>query len=296
MWWSPWSDSFQFPSNGKAYLNASIGISGQITWLSFNSLQTGKHIWTWLNTTTWKIRYGVVSIPFKRESISERRPTHWGSWRLGDWVSIPFKRESISEHYRTGPHGHSRVFVSIPFKRESISERSNSRCRTSSGNVSIPFKRESISERSIAGKFHKNSVVFQFPSNGKAYLNVTMSSLTMLVAGISFNSLQTGKHIWTLYQLAEEYDGKEFQFPSNGKAYLNGKSANNSLTLLSFNSLQTGKHIWTCHPKERCLIGQFEAFQFPSNGKAYLNSPYFEPSGAVAPKRQNQTRSAQGFF
>ena len=62
--------------------------------------------------------------------------------------------------------------------------------------VSIPFKRESVSEREAckaSGRFAK-----------------------------SFNSLQTGKRIWTSQMLEKHilYMLK-FQFPSNGKAYLN---------------------------------------------------------------------------
>ena len=88
---------------------------------------------------------------------------------------------------------------------------------------------------------------FQFPSNGKAYLN--MGSGQQLVAVVpknvsipfkresvseplaiaialvgcgGFNSLQTGKRIWTLKdEKFKEADSSRFQFPSNGKAYLN---------------------------------------------------------------------------
>ena len=38
-----------------------------------------------------------VSIPFKRESVSEQRLFFFTKIK-GEWVSIPFKRESVSEH------------------------------------------------------------------------------------------------------------------------------------------------------------------------------------------------------
>ena len=61
--------------------------------------------------------------------------------------------------------------------------------------VSIPFKRESISERKSLDARH-DLMKFQFPSNGKAYLNESFEE--------KFSEFTV-----------------EFQFPSNGKAYLN---------------------------------------------------------------------------
>ena len=41
---------------------------------------------------------------------------------------------------------------------------------------------------------------------------------------------------------------------------------------------------------------EYLMFQFPSNGKVLSDSPQFQPSPAVAPQSQNQTRTARGFF
>ena len=116
-------------------------------------------------------------------------------------VSIPFKRESISERGKSKVNLASTCQVSIPFKRESISEPSSRTGDPPSGQVSIPFKRESISEHRM------HTVVRYLPL-------------------YSFNSLQTGKYIWTLRGGAEP-----------------GRSS-------GFNSLQTGKYIWT--PADNC--------------------------------------------
>ena len=113
-----------------------------------------------------------VSIPFKREGLSERfiARKHFG---IENQVSIPFKRESLSEHAKMQNDNNSlirmfqfpsngKVFpnsrkvtgfeltiwtVSIPFKREGLSElRKNETRRGTLDDVSIPFKREGLSE------------------------------------------------------------------------------------------------------------------------------------------------------
>ena len=60
--------------------------------------------------------------------------------------------------------------------------------------------------------------MFQFPSNGKAYLNLLMDQEPLT-------------------------RGPQFQFPSNGKAYLNTAPVVDVEEAPSFNSLQTGKRI-----------------------------------------------------
>ena len=62
-----------------------------------------------------------VSIPFKRERLSEQKKTLSESEQT---TSIPFKRERLSEHLKKSPLARMRVRkVSIPFKRERLSER-----------------------------------------------------------------------------------------------------------------------------------------------------------------------------
>ena len=112
------------------------------------------------------------------------------------------------------------MLVSIPFKRESISELHRiNRIGLCHARVSIPFKRESISEQRLISEMPAGDT-FQFPSNGKAYLNNVernverdrnfvsipfkresiseqkpKASLKSSCWWVGFNSLQTGKHI-----------------------------------------------------------------------------------------------------
>ena len=89
-------------------------------------------------------------------------------------VSIPFKRESVSEPRDTGRYVFDILHVSIPFKRESVSEHTivvGGILIVLGVLVSIPFKRESVSERCLQSSHKYQRVKFQFPSNGKAYLN-----------------------------------------------------------------------------------------------------------------------------
>ena len=137
---------------------------------------------------------------------------------------------------------------------------------------------------------------FQFPSNGKAYLNTIRTPKPG--REFRFNSLQTGKRIWTEAPTRDWGHGLiAFQFPSNGKAYLNMVRGQKTRDWVhDFNSLQTGKRIWTdaiavvgeisndfvSIPFKRESVSERShgvakytrggsKFQFPSNGKAYLN-------------------------
>ena len=89
----------------------------------------------------------------------------------------------------------------------------------------------------------------------------------------SFNSLQTGKGIArSVFQS---------QRPSDS---------------VCFNSLQTGKGI------ARGVGSEYLHYLFPEvsipfkRERGSQERPYFKPSGAVAPKPQNHTRTARGFF
>ncbi len=61
-----------------------------------------------------------VSIPFKREGLSER--VIFTETKDGVKVSIPFKREGLSERNGNGNNDNNNDHVSIPFKREGLSE------------------------------------------------------------------------------------------------------------------------------------------------------------------------------
>ena len=209
-----------------------------------------------------------VSIPFKRESISKESLVNSGFLKACV-VSIPFKRESISKEYLLVLAVEGRLSVSIPFKRESISK--------------VPMW-VSVSRR--------RNIVFQFPSNGKAYPKERLPQTLASSFSLSFNSLQTGKAYPKLSRQEHIYVDFEFQFPSNGKAYPKGSrsregTAADSVSIPfkresiskvatvekalraaeSFNSLQTGKHI-----QRKAQIAKVAAelteFQFPSNGES----------------------------
>ena len=92
------------------------------------------------------------------------------------------------------------------------------------------------------------TVLFQFPSNGKARVN--------------------------LYQRHRGVPSGKFQFPSNGKARVNEKKSARSCSIwLVFQFPSNGKarvNIFYCLTVS-CDSG---VFQFPSNGKARVNDFY----------------------
>ena len=185
-------------------------------------------------------------------------------------VSIPFKRESISErHWRSEHERQPCHFVSIPFKRESISERDSGGIDGLQQDTSFNSLQtgKHIWTPWVCKRTHRSlRVRFQFPSNGKVYLN-------------------------SVYMKNARAFTLTFQFPSNGKVYLNDMmAAAADMSQESFNSLQTGKYIWTgantrIHPWYREVSIPFKResgfrvdpdewawcaaflFQFPSNGK-----------------------------
>ena len=163
--------------------------------------------------------YRPVSIPFKRESVSQGH----GMWprsyclrvcfnslqtgkcisseRLFEWdnafksVSIPFKRESVSQDSQQGVITDICICVSIPFKRESVSQGNVEIYNGYKRNiVSIPFKRESVSQDFSDTSVRDIVALFQFPSNGKVYLKRDEGDEDCGRIN-SFNSLQTGKCI-----------------------------------------------------------------------------------------------------
>ena len=112
--------------------------------------------------------------------------------------------------------------VSIPFKREGTCE--HPRPPDDQGwvleQVSIPFKREGTCEHVRYGNIKQNpKAKFQFPSNGKARVNLSKgkglllatndvsipfkregtceqdTTLVTTLSALSFNSLQTGRHV-----------------------------------------------------------------------------------------------------
>ena len=147
--------------------------------------------------------------------------------------------------------------------------------------VSIPFKRESVSKATpLSSAEFSEVVVFQFPSNGKAYpknpLNLELEAATTLPM---------------------------FQFPSNGKAY--PKSAAHAMAIYSYMQVsipfkresvskdhtRSTRNAWQtqfpfpsngkAYPKENLLKidAKGDRFPFPSNGKAYpkIQKKFLDP-------------------
>ena len=82
----------------------------------------------------------------------------------------------------------------------------------------IPFKREGTGEP-VSGIYELSEpIVFQFPSNGKARVNISSPDI-------------------------EDRIPQGFQFPSNGKAHVNAQRLHHRGNNKCFNSLQTGRHM-----------------------------------------------------
>ena len=114
-----------------------------------------------------------------------------------------------------------------------------------------------------------NAIVFQFPSNGKAHVNLGALSYLKVDAGYRFNSLQTGRHMWTEDNWFKimSFIGW-FQFPSNGKAHAN-KLTENVISGIcdGFNSLQTGRHMWTFSQRVFHSSNQKKSFNSLQTGR-----------------------------
>ena len=187
---------FQFPSNGKAYHKLSVETTNARK-SEFQFPSNGK-AYHKFGTNRIRNDWWLVSIPFKRESVSQG----YYDWyeRSHRRVSIPFKRESVSQVYREGDCARTLMTtVSIPFKRESVSQEitwTSMLTGQASCFNSLQTGKRITSETTIQGVNTLHNL-FQFPSNGKAYHKtkpLTWSKLKVL----RFNSLQTGKRITSL--------------------------------------------------------------------------------------------------
>ena len=140
------NEEFQFPSNGKVYPKC-------VRCIPPNALH-------------W-----MVSIPFKRESISKGVPEG-----ISDAVNTCFNSLQTGKYIqsRLGNHPHADLFkeVSIPFKRESISKDIRKRAR----------------------RQRKVGLGFNSLQTGK-YIQSGRAILLASFNFSSFNSLQTGKYI-----------------------------------------------------------------------------------------------------
>ena len=94
-----------------------------------------------------------------------------------------------------------------------------------------------------------------------------------LLAGgvlISFNSLQTGRHIQRSITVTRINDQLSFNSLQTGRHIQSVHAYAQLHNSVCFNSLQTGRHIQSrTLPIQVDLVQFLEKFQFPSNGKAY---------------------------
>ena len=174
--------------------------------------------------------------------------------------------------------------VSIPFKREGLSELNDEGVDTNlhgpPEKVSIPFKREGLSEQKKMQLLHTRMslvVMFQFPSNGKDFPNVSMILKRQLPSARtqSFNSLQTGRTFRTQRTMHNSKSANvPFQFPSNGKDFPNSiiKSAvvtNDPSISVSIPFKREGLSERQLNRRKK--NNGLAMFQFPSNGKDFPN-------------------------
>ena len=241
-----WQRLFQFPSNGKVYSKVNDALIDNLTYLSFNSLQTGKCIQSSKRSIDLMI-HNLVSIPFKRESVFKVRRsiiasrkifTSFNSLQTGkciqrhfvkeaDGVYLVFQFPSNGKVYsktllEKRPQG-TRSLVSIPFKRESVfkDNRRSRDNRTTSFNSLQTGKCIQSSKRSIDLMIHN---LVSIPFKRESVFKDSRVPLFYCSWLVSFNSLQTGKCIQRRLTTGDIMLSKnEFQFPSNGKVYSKAK-------------------------------------------------------------------------
>ena len=161
-----------------------------------------------------------VSIPFKRESTSKLAAEHNpkgferirfnslqtgkhiqtrgdGGKSAGEQVSIPFKRESTSKRPIEYAVGTDRAKFQFPSNGKAHPNQKRNRRFCFSGEFQFPSNGKAHPNFFLNNRQHIRNHQFQFPSNGKAHPN-PLTEIPPSGISISFNSLQTGKHIQTL--------------------------------------------------------------------------------------------------
>ena len=238
-----------------------------------------------------------VSIPFKRDGLSERDyqvdsmldgagfnslQTGW-SFRTHILIKTELRGTQGFNSLQTGwsfrtrnHHRHNRSAVK---SFNSLQTGWSFRTRTAINRglqltVSIPFKRDGLSELLFpSGMLLIISIKFQFPSNGMVFPNRSYIENICGPDTYGFNSLQTGWSFRTVCVLKwqEHKRTPRFQFPSNGMVFPNGGDTyvDYDRRGASFNSLQTG---WSFRTHLRVfLLKEVIKFQFPSNGMVFPN-------------------------
>ena len=159
-------NSFQFPSSGKAHSDSKVLYERTSPFLSFNSLQAGRHIQT--NTGNTGGNTGGNSF----NSLQAGRHIQTGGPGVTGWCQI-----YLFQFPSSGKAHSDLCLVSLLFRVP----------------VSIPFKREGTFRPATLTRSEKTTK-FQFPSSGKAHSD---SSAAHRTPGFCFNSLQAGRHIQT---------------------------------------------------------------------------------------------------
>ena len=138
---------------------------------------------------------------------------------------------------------------------------------------------------------------FQFPSNGKVYHKLSLTLFTFVFMSVLVSIPFKREGVSQDENEKPSVDTGPVSIPFKREGVSQVKSIYNQINqpYRSFNSLQTGRCI-TRSTYGFYPVGYDIVFQFPSNGKVYHKRPHFKPSGAVASKAQNQTRSAHAYF
>ena len=206
----------------------------------FDSLQPGRCITSSPERKETEILHGIVSIPFKREGVSQVKSAK---------LSVPQKTLIRFNSLQTGRCITSKegVFERLYFK--SFNSLQTGRCITSGGMVGRVYPKKSFNSLQPGRCITRKSRVLQERS-----------------CRYCFNSLQTGRCITS--PLVENFTNAviEFQFPSTGKVYHKFMNLPPAGQTYSFNSLQPGRCITS---KGTFSIARDKKFQFPSNGKVY---------------------------
>ena len=111
--------------------------------------------------------------------------------------------------------------------------------------------------------------MFQFPSNGKVFLNY-FKPLKITLPHISFQFPSNGKVFLNERSFDAPTQPSLFQFPSNGKVFLNRISQSWTQLHRSVSIPFKREGLSELKIDQRQTLEEF-MFQFPSNGKVFLN-------------------------
>ena len=127
----------------------------------------------------------------------------------------------------------------------------------------------------------RKGILFQFPSNGKAYPKFILL-VCPFNCGLRFQFPSNGKAYPKNYRFGAKTETVKFQFPSNGKAYPKDKYLLPRYTCFSrcsFNSLQTGKPIQRYLPTKGRISGK--SFNSLQTGKPIQRNQEARPQTEV---------------